>query len=330
VRFGSVPLAEAEGGVLAHSVALPGTRLRKGRVISAEDIAALTAAGHDALVVARLDPGDVGEDAAAAQLAAALVPDPGAAGLRIGRATTGRVNLHAAQVGVLEVDAARIDAVNAVHPMITVATARQWQSLPEKGMAATIKIISYAVPGDALAEACAAAGAAMRLHPLRHRSAQLIETVIGNEPPPPKGRRSIRNRLTRMGAELGPAVTVPHETAPLAAAIAASEAEVILILTGSATSDLHDTAPEALRAAGGTVRHFGMPVDPGNLLFFGQLGEKPVIGLPGCARSPALNGADWVLERILCGVEVTPRDVMGMGVGGLLKEPPSRPRPREG
>jgi molybdenum cofactor cytidylyltransferase len=72
-----------------------------------------------------------------------------------------------------------------------------------------------------------------------------------------------------------------------------------------------------------------MPVDPGNLLFFGQLGGMPVIGLPGCARSPALNGADWVLERLICGLPVTSGDVADMGLGGLLKEVPSRPRPRE-
>ena len=69
-----------------------------------------------------------------------------------------------------------------------------------------------------------------------------------------------------------------------------------------------DVAPEALWQAGGEVVRFGMPVDPGNLLFLGQIERKPVIGLPGCARSPALNGADWVLQRVGCGVEV---------VGGL-------------
>ena len=105
--------------------------------------------------------------------------------------------------------------------------------------------------------------------------------------------------------------------------------DLALILTGSATSDLHDTAPQAVRAAGGLVERFGMPVDPGNLLFLGRLQGRPVIGLPGCARSPALNGADWVLERLACGLAVTGEDIAAMGVGGLLKEIPSRPQPRE-
>ena len=72
-----------------------------------------------------------------------------------------------------------------------------------------------------------------------------------------------------------------------------------------------------------------MPVDPGNLLVLGDLRGQPVIGLPGCARSPALNGADWVLERVACGLDITDDDIAGMGVGGLLKEIPLRPQPRE-
>ncbi|MDO6585577.1 molybdopterin-binding protein [Salipiger sp. 1_MG-2023] len=328
MKFGPVPLAQALGGVLAHSLALGKGRLRKGRVLSAKDLAGLEAEGYTDLVIARLDPEDIAEDAAADRLAHALVPDPARAGLRIGAASTGRVNLHATAPGVIEIDTARIDSVNAVHPMITVATLHPWQRCTDGTMVATIKIIAYAVPEDALERACAAASAALRLRPVQRRSVHLIETSIG-EPASGKGRRAIRQRLERLGADLSRSQTVPHDTAPLAEAIATSDAEIILILTGSATSDLYDTAPEALRRAGGTVSHFGMPVDPGNLLFFGDLNGTPVIGLPGCARSPALNGADWVLERILCGVPVSAQDIMGMGVGGLLKEPPSRPRPRE-
>ncbi|MEM9524898.1 MAG: molybdopterin biosynthesis protein, partial [Pseudomonadota bacterium] len=70
-------------------------------------------------------------------------------------------------------------------------------------------------------------------------------------------------------------------------------------------------------------------VDPGNLLFLAWIGDRPVIGLPGCARSPALNGADYVLARIACGISVSNDDVADMGVGGLLKEIPVRGRLRE-
>ena len=87
--------------------------------------------------------------------------------------------------------------------------------------------------------------------------------------------------------------------------------------------------PSALRQAGGKVDHFGMPVDPGNLLLLGHLNKLPVIGAPSCARSPSENGFDWILQRLLADIPVLPSDIIGLGVGGLLKEIHSRPQPRQ-
>ncbi len=72
-----------------------------------------------------------------------------------------------------------------------------------------------------------------------------------------------------------------------------------------------------------------MPVDPGNLLMIGASGGRPVIGAPGCARSPKENGFDWVLMRLLAGLAVPREDITGLGVGGLLMEIVTRPQPRE-
>ena len=72
-----------------------------------------------------------------------------------------------------------------------------------------------------------------------------------------------------------------------------------------------------------------MPVDPGNLICLGRISERPALVLPGCARSPKLNGIDFVLRRLFAGLKVTPADVMRMGPGGLLKEIDVRPMPRE-
>ena len=54
-----------------------------------------------------------------------------------------------------------------------------------------------------------------------------------------------------------------------------------------------------------------------------------VLGVPGSARSPRLHGFDWVLQRLVAGVEVTRNDLIRMGVGGMLKEMPGRPLSRE-
>ncbi|KAA9009105.1 molybdopterin-binding protein [Histidinibacterium aquaticum] len=326
MRFGAVPLAEAEGAVLAHSLRAGELRIGKGTRLGPADIAALRGAGVGEVTVARLELDDVDENSAAARLARALVGE--GQGLKLTEAATGRVNVHASGPGLARIDAGRIAAVNAVDPMVTVATVPEWQRCTEGTMIATIKIISYAVPEEALGKACRAGQGAIGHVSPRLSTAALIETETGR-PASDKGARATQERLSRLGVAMSEPLRVPHEVAPLADALKDCSEDLLLILTGSATSDSHDTAPEALRRAGGEVIRFGMPVDPGNLLFLGRLGARPVIGLPGCARSPALNGADWVLERVICGLPVGAEDIAAMGVGGLLKEIPSRPRPRD-
>ena len=316
-----VPVVEAEGAILAHSHRVAGGRLRKGTVLGAGEVEALRAVGAAEVVVARLEAEDMGEDAAAAALAGALCGD----GLSVRAAFTGRANLHAEGPGVLRVDRAAIDAVNAVDPMLTVATLPEWQRVEAGTMAATVKVIAYGVAAEAVRRACAAArGALSRRAPAVDRADLLVTTLNGAA----TGAEAVIARLTRLGVRCA-VREVPHHEAALAAALGAGTAPLRLILTASATSDPDDVGPTATRAAGGAVERVGMPVDPGNLLFLGTLGDATVIGLPGCARSPKLNGADWVVERVVCGVPVTAADIAGMGVGGLLGEIPTRPQPRE-
>lgn len=327
MRFGPVPLDQAEGAILAHRIEAGGKVLAKGSVVGPEALAILRASGMESVIVARPDLDEVDENEAAARLAAALVPE-GTPGLRLTKAATGRANVMATGPGLFLPDVARINALNAVHPMITLATLPAFSRVEDRAMVATAKIIAYAVPEPALEEACHHAVGAMRVAlPALHRTT-LIETALTTDPLPEKGRQAIGLRVERLGGVLDVRQVVPHRAEPLAEAIRAAKGDVILVLTASATSDEHDVAPSALRLAGGRLDRFGMPVDPGNLLFIGDLAGRPVIGLPGCARSPAMNGADWVLERVFCGLKVSAVDIAGMGVGGLLKEIPQRGRLR--
>ncbi|MFU8836152.1 molybdopterin-binding protein [Roseovarius autotrophicus] len=325
MRFGPVPLDEAEGAILAHSERVASGRLRKGAVLGAGDIAALRAAGYETVTVARLEAGDVHEDAAALHLARALAE--GAAGVTLSAPFTGRVNLIAARAGVVTLDTDAINAANAVDPMITLATVAPFHQARARGMVATVKIIAYGVAEAALARAAAAARGALRLVPPRYATASLILTETAGGPGA-KGAEAVAARIEALGMALVETVAVPHQEAPLARALGAARGEIVLILTASATSDARDTAPAALDMAGGRLIRFGMPVDPGNLLFLGVIGEKPVIGLPGSARSPVLHGADWVLARVACGLPCGTEEIAAMGVGGLLKEIPTRPQPR--
>ncbi|MDO6729352.1 molybdopterin-binding protein [Marinovum sp. 2_MG-2023] len=329
MRFGPLPVADALGAVLAHSLQLNGRKLRKGVTLTAQHIADLTAAGEHEVIVARLDAGDIHENEAAAQLAGALVPDPAAAGLRLTKAFTGRVNLIAEGPGVAMLDVDRLVALNRINPMITLATVPNFQQMSPGGMVGTVKIIAYAVPENDLRAAMDRARSAIRLaRPVVQTASLIVSEIPGGAGE--KGVPAIAARLAALNVTLEQVVPVPHKTQTIAEALRRVNSDLVLILTGSATSDPADVAPEALRQAGGRVIRFGMPVDPGNLLFLGDMAGRPVIGLPGCARSPALNGADWVLSRVACGIAIDHDDIAAMGVGGLLKEIPTRPQPRGG
>lgn len=328
MKFGAIPVGEAEGAILAHSLALSKGRLRKGQVLEPEHITALQEAGHDRVVVARLEPGDLHEDAAALRIAQALIDGAGP-GVRLSQPGKGRVNVVADCPGVVVMEEDRLRALNRVNPLITMATVPPWQQMRTGGMIATVKIIPYGVPEADVHEAAERGRGALGLKPSVIDHAALIITEIAGGAGE-KGREAIEGRLDALNVSLDEVILVPHEIGALSKALAGVKSELILILTGSATSDLEDVGPEAVRVAGGTVERFGMPVDPGNLLFLGQLGGEPVIGLPGCVRSPALNGADWVLSRVVCGVDVDSSDIADMAVGGLLKEIPTRPMPRRG
>lgn len=328
MKFGPRPVRQAKGAVLAHSLHVEGGRLRKGRVLSAEDIDLLHSAGIAEVVVAVSAPGDVAEDAAAAELGAALLAG-GDKGLLAEDPFTGRVNLRSSGPGVLQVDAGAVARINAVDPSITLATLPEWQRVEPGMMVATVKMIPYAVPGTKLRAAVAEAQGALRLVPPALSSAGLVLTQLpGLQLNDDKAISVTKARLEAMGVVLAGVESVAHRSEDLAQAICDVPGELVLILTASATSDEADVGPAALIAAGGRLTRFGMPVDPGNLLFLGDQGGRPVIGLPGCARAPALNGADWVMERVICGVPPSAEDIAAMGVGGLLKEIPTRPQPR--
>ena len=334
MRFGPVSVEDAGGLILAHSVGLADRRLKKGRVLTDTDVFDLRTAGLDTVIVAAAEPGDVLEDAAAGRLASGVAPEPVLSNLRIGAPFTGRANLYAETAGVLEIDVERVQALNAIDEAITLATLPNHARVTARQMVGTVKIIPYGCSGQSVdkGEALLSSGPLMRVHPVRTRNAHLILTRTPGmkDKIVSKGADAVVQRLSALGIDLTEHVVVQHDVQKLSAAIRDADNDLVLILTGSATSDRHDVGPLALIEAGGTLTRFGMPVDPGNLLFLGDRAGTPVIGLPGCARSPKLNGADWILERVACGLEVSAEEIGAMGVGGLLKEIPSRPQPRDG
>lgn len=337
MKFAPLPIDQAEGKILGHNIAGPDgkRRLRKGRPLTADDVAVLRGLGRETVYVAELEPGDVDENQAARRMMRALAGP----GLRLPGAASGRANALAASLGVLRVDGPRLQRINE-HEGVTLATLAANTPVRPPQMVATVKIIPFALPEATVAavEAIAAEGEPLvRVDPLPARSVSLIFS----------GSPSLREKLTRdfapllerleaLGAQVASLDFVALDDEAGEANLArtlqarrAAGAEMVVLAGETAIMDRHDIVPRAVERAGGQVEALGAPVDPGNLLMLAYLDTVPVVGAPGCARSRKANIVDWVLPRLLAGDRLTRADITGLGLGGLLEEIVERPMPRE-
>ena len=335
MKFGPVPLDEAESKILGHNVAGPdGKRLlRKGKALDAADIEALRALGRRTVYVAELEPGDVDENRAAERIGNAAL----GSGLRLSGAATGRINAIATVLGLLRVDG-RLTALNGIEG-ITLATMQQNAVVRPAQTAATVKVIPYAVPETEVVRAeklCREGPALLKVDALPKRRVGLVLS----------GSPSVREALTEsfsplverieaLGSEVAERdyVTLEEERGEEALAETlrrqrSTGVELILLAGETAIMDRHDITPRAVERAGGAIATVGAPVDPGNLLMVAYIEDTPVLGAPGCARSRKTNVVDWVLPRLLAGDRLTREDVIALGAGGLLEDVPERPLPR--
>lgn len=337
MHFGPVPLAEAEGKVLGHNITgADGKRiLRKGKLLSAGDVTTLAALGRQLVHVATLEPDDVDENRASQRIASALK----GVNLYLSAPSTGRVNLYATGSGLLRVDEDRLLQVNMCDG-VTLATLPNHTVVQPQTIVATLKVVAYAIPEDAVREVetiGASPQPILSVTPLVERRVGLILSSW----PQVRARiaagfeNALRSRLAAWGSHLTRVDFVSLDVEDVEGALAAAirgqvddNIELLILVSDTAIMDRYDIAPRAVERAGGRVVCFGAPVDPGNLLMLARHGATPIVGAPGCARSPKRNIVDLVLPRLLAGDYLTKLDILRLGHGGLLDETPERPQPR--
>jgi molybdenum cofactor cytidylyltransferase len=341
MQFSAVAVEEALGKVLGHNVVdAQGQRLmRKGKPLTTNDILRLQMSGYSSVYVADLDDDDVGEDIAAKQLAQCVMGKH----LHLSGPAGGRANLISTTAGLLRVNAADLDGVNNIEG-VTIATLANHCVVGRKQIVATIKIIPFAIPKQNLAQALTISTTPLIfIDPIPAQNVTLIlsgsprskDRIIADFSEP------IRARLEHMGCELGQTLFVPLEDRAGEIALAEhlqkckqahddGRCGMVILAGETAIMDRHDIAPRAIERAGGHIICFGAPVDPGNLLLLAELENMPILGAPGCVRSKKMNIVDWVLPRLLAGDRLTRKDIVSLGVGGLLEEIGERPMPRLG
>ncbi len=321
--FAEHPLDEAEGVYNAHMIRCGKRTFKKGQVLNRGDLALMGENGLSAIQGARLEAGDVPEDQAALRVAEMIL----GANIEPHPAKTARCNLYAQERGLLVIDAAAINRINLVSEAVTIATIPPWSIVEPGDIVATIKIIPFAIPQHLLRTIGALAPAIdppLSVRPFMGKRAALLltESSFVVQHVIDRSIDATRQRLAAVRGSLDFIHVCAHEDAAIRDAFhkaRASGCDLILVAGASVTKDRKDVIPGALTSIGGEVLHFGMPVEPGNMMLLGRFQDVPVLVLPGCARSVRENGVDLILQRLAVGLEVTPEDVMGMGVGGLLE-----------
>lgn len=335
MKFGSVPLEDAEGKILAHNLlSADGRKLfNKGHLLTAADLQTLSRANFTTVIVAALDRTDLGENEAARRVGTAIA----GSGVRVTAPGVGRANLIAEVAGPLCINVPLLNRLNNIDEGITIATLREHTLVQPGQLLALVKIIPFAIPAARVIDAESIAretSPAIWVRPLQPRSVALI--VSGPETARERLLKEfstpVEARIQKLGSALNSVRYVPHHADTIADALReqCEAGHGLILLAGvSAIIDRSDVVPTALTEAGGTVTHFGVPVDPGSLLMLGYLGEIPVVGTPGCIKSPKTNVIDWILPRLLAGERLTRADLVVMGHGGLLDDISERPMPRQ-
>ncbi len=322
---------QAVGHLSVHAISTKYGRIHKGDIITAEQADMLDRAGHNAITCAIKQAGDMHEDEAANYLAR-LISAPH---IRTKSARTGRVNFTCTALGLVRYDAGLLKQVNMVDEGITLALVQHNQLLAAGDMLATLKIIPFFIQKD-LVEAVAnllKPQPLFSVHPLTHKNVWLIQTSFPHQPQAMfEATASVtQNRIASLNSTMIGQSVIAHSADALAEALQealSSDADLVLISGASAIADRHDLIPLAITDRGGQIDHFGLAVDPGNLLMIGHIERCMIIGMPGCARSPKLNGFDWVLHLVMAGIEIDDSELAEMSAGGLLMEIASRPLPR--
>ena len=282
MKFGPVTPEKGLGGVTVRAIRKGALVLKKGTLIGADEVAALKQAGVTEIVVARLDDGDISEDEAAAGIAAAVAGD----GITVEGAFTGRANLFASEAGVSIVDRDAVDRVNRVDEAVTLATLPAFKAVVTGEMIATVKIIPFGVKATLRDAAVAAVGKGlMRVAPFKIKRVGVVSTMLPGLAPKviEKTLLVTEERLEPAGARIIAERRVPYDDKALAPAIEelfALGAELVLVFGASAIADRRDVIPAAIEHVGGSVEHFGMPVDPGNLMLIGNVKDRPIVGAP--------------------------------------------------
>ena len=314
--------ARWSGAVLCRDVIGAGGRtvLPKGAVLVADDASTLDAAKPVELHLLWLDEGDLGEDAAAIRIAAAVA----GAGTSARPPVESQARLVSAWRGLVQVDVATLAAVNFIDG-VTVFTVPDGLPVDAGRTLAGVKVTPLAIAETAVVAAEQAAATSsnqakvLTVRPfLPLRVAAIVRQQLTDNARA-RFERSLGLRSDWYGGSVLPVRYVDGDARQVQEALrsAAASADVVLAV-GVASVDPLELTWQSLIAAGATSLRRGLPMHPGSSYWIAQLLGRPVIGVASCGMFSRRSALDLLLARLHAGLPFDPAYLASLGHGGLL------------
>jgi len=318
----TVDVREAAGRVLCCTVFKPGGRklLSKGHLMSTDDIHLLSVEGMNEVWVTELEEGEIGEDEAVARVATAMAC--GCAEIRM--AAGGRSNIVATEDCCVLVDEDLLKQLNRT-ASIVIATANNFGYARAGQRIATIKSTPFAVAASQLDEVLATLrdqGPILQARPIRDGAvAVLYSDPVSGERAQQLFEGIMRQRLEKFDIAARFVLSSDEEEGSVSRALEhlmRAKPACLLVASTTAPAGPEDTIGRAMARIGCQIERFLAPVEPGNLLLLGYLGDVPVVSAPGCFRSAKPNVVDLLLPPMLSRYRISGWELASLGHGGLL------------
>ena len=326
-----IPVQQAVGRVLFHDITrivpgeFHGRAFKKGHIIAPADIDTLLKLGKDNIYVLNLEEGFIHEDKAALRIAKAAL----GRGIQMMPPTEGKVRLMTTRPGLLKINVAALDRINAIDEIVF-ATAHTNRQVTAKKLVGGTRIIPLYTEEDKIIEVekiCRENAPLIEVVPFKKLNVGMVTT--GNEVY--HGRIEdkfgpvMSAKITGLGSSILRQILVPDSVPMTVQAIhdLLGEGADMIMLTGGMSVDPDDRTPASIRAAGGKEVTYGSPTFPGSMFMLAYIGDIPVIGVPGCAMYNKATVFDLVVPRILTGERLTRTDFTTLGHGGLCLSCPT-------
>jgi molybdenum cofactor synthesis domain-containing protein len=320
-----IPVQQAIGRVLFHDITrivpgeFHGRAFKKGHIIVPEDVGQLLKLGKDNIYVLDLEEGYIHEDPAALRIAKAAL----GRGIQMMPPSEGKVRLMTTKPGLLKVNVAALDRINAVNEIVF-ATAHTNQRVAAGKLVGGTRIIPLYTGEDNIIEVeniCREYAPIIEVVPLQQLKIGVVTT--GNEVY--HGRIEdkfgpvMMAKIEELGSSVLRQILVPDSVPMTVQAIhdLLEEGAGMIVVTGGMSVDPDDRTPASIRAAGGQEVTYGSPTFPGSMFMLAYIGNIPVVGVPGCAMYNKATVFDLIVPRILAGERLTRADITSLGHGGL-------------